>query len=133
MAYSINNHLKNYYILLKMHYSYWLIELKLIWLYYIINKVGANVMDVFNQYDIFKEKCFGFSEKFEKNCFSQAKLVCHPTVENEIISLCSDEEAKSNGLNICRFSDMLLMSDDNENWNTFNLAEPRQKLSSRSK
>ena len=83
-------------------------------------------MDVFNQYDIFKEKCFGFSEKFEKNCFSQAKLVCHPTVENEIISLCSDEEAKSNGLNICRFSDMLLMSDDNENWNTFNLAEARQ-------
>ncbi|MCI5905452.1 MAG: hypothetical protein MRZ61_09975 [Oscillospiraceae bacterium] len=83
-------------------------------------------MDVFNQYEIFKEKCFGFSSEFERKCFSDAKFICHPTVENEIISVCSDEEAKSNGLNICRFADMLLMSEDNENWKTFNLAEARE-------
>ena len=83
-------------------------------------------MNVFNQYEIFKEKCFSFSSKFESSCFDTAKFICHPTVENEIISVCSDEEAKSNGLNICRISDMLLMSEDNENWKTFNLAEARR-------
>ncbi len=83
-------------------------------------------MDVFNQYDIFKEKCFSFSDDFEKKYFGSAKFICHPTIENEIISVCSDEEAKSNGLNICRFSDMLLMSDDNESWEAFNLAAARE-------
>ncbi len=82
-------------------------------------------MDVFNQYDIFKEKCFGFSSKFENTCFDNAKFICHPTVENEIISMCSEEEARSNGLNICRLSDMLLMSEDNESWKSFNLMEAR--------
>lgn len=82
-------------------------------------------MDIFNHYDIFKEKCFSFSSKFENNCFEGAKFICHPTVENEIISVCSDEESKSNGLNICRLSDMLLMSEDSENWKTFNLKEAR--------
>ena len=83
-------------------------------------------MNVFNQYETFKEKVFGFSSKFENSCFDTAKFICHPTVENQIISICSDEEAKSNGLNICRISDMLLMSEDNVNWKTFNLAEARK-------
>ena len=83
-------------------------------------------MEVIYQYDKFREKCFSFAEKFESTCFANADLVCHPTCENEIITVCSDEEAKSNGLNICRLSDMLLMSDDNENWETFNLIQARQ-------
>lgn len=82
-------------------------------------------MEIIYQYDIFREKCFEFANKFEQACFSNAALVCHPTCQNEIITLCSDEEAKTNGLNICRMSDMLLMSDDNESWETFNLARAR--------
>lgn len=82
-------------------------------------------MDIFKQYDLFKEKCSEFPEKFEKKYFSENKLVCHPKVKNELISLCSDEEAHSNALCICRMGDMLLMSDDNEEWSAFNLMEAR--------
>lgn len=83
-------------------------------------------MDVFNQYDVFREKCFNFEEKFKESAFKESALICHPTCEDEIISVCSDEEAKTNGLNICRLSDMLLMSADNETWETFNLIEARK-------
>ena len=83
-------------------------------------------MDVFNQYDVFREKCFGFEAKFKEIAFKESAYICHPTCENEIISVCSDEEAKTNGLNICRLSDMLLMSADNETWETFNLIEARK-------
>lgn len=83
-------------------------------------------MDVFNQYDVFKEKCFAFAEELEKKCFSQAKFICHPTQRNELICMCSDEEARSNGLNICRYSDMLLMSSDNEEWMSFNITRARE-------
>lgn len=82
-------------------------------------------MDIFKQYDLFKEKCSEFPEKFEKKYFSENKLVCHPKVKNQLISLCSDEEAHSNALCICRMGDMLLMSDDNEEWSAFNLMEAR--------
>lgn len=83
-------------------------------------------MDVFNQYDVFKEKCFAFADELEGKCFSEAKFICHPTQKNELICRCSDEEAKSNGLNICRYSDMLLMSADNEEWQTFNITRARE-------
>lgn len=83
-------------------------------------------MDVFNQYDVFKEKCFAFAGELENKCFSEAKFICHPTQKNELICRCSDEEAKSNGLNICRYSDMLLMSDDNEEWQSFNITRARE-------
>ena len=82
-------------------------------------------MEIFKQYDVFKEKCEEFSEKFEKKFFSENKLVCHPKVKNQLISLCSDEEAHSNALCICRMGDMLLMSDDSEEWSAFNLMEAR--------
>lgn len=83
-------------------------------------------MDVFNQYDVFKEKCFAFADELESKCFTEAKFICHPTQKNELICRCSDEEAKSNGLNICRYSDMLLMSADNEEWQSFNIARARE-------
>lgn len=83
-------------------------------------------MDVFNQYDVFKEKCFAFADELESKCFDEAKFICHPTQKNELICRCSDEEAKSNGLNICRYSDMLLMSADNEEWQSFNITRARE-------
>lgn len=83
-------------------------------------------MDVFNQYDVFKEKSSAFANELESKCFSTAKYICHPTQKNELICRCSDEEAKSNGLNICRYSDMLLMSADNDEWQSFNLTKARE-------
>ncbi len=82
-------------------------------------------MEIFKQYDTFKEKCAEFSDKLEKKCFGSAKLICHPTSENVLISICSDEEAHSNAIYICRMADMLLMSDNGEEWSSFNLAEAR--------
>ncbi|MGN0675315.1 MAG: hypothetical protein ACI4KG_06160 [Oscillospiraceae bacterium] len=83
-------------------------------------------MDIFKQYDIFKEKCIEFPKKFEGKYFASNKLICHPTAENELISVCSDEEAHTNAICICRMGDMLLMSDDGEQWSAFNLAEARK-------
>ncbi|MCH5349255.1 MAG: hypothetical protein J1E40_08020 [Oscillospiraceae bacterium] len=82
-------------------------------------------MEIFKQYDTFKEKCSDFPDKFEKKYLSDCKLICHPLVRGELISVCSDEEAHSNALNICRMADMLLMSDDTENWSAFNLTQAR--------
>ncbi len=82
-------------------------------------------MDIFKQYDTFKEKCAEFPSKLEEECFNSCKLICHPTAENVLISMCSDEEAHSNAICICRMADMLLMSDDGEEWSTFNLADAR--------
>ena len=83
-------------------------------------------MEIFKQYDSFKEKCAGFPEKFEKKYFSgESRFVCHPFVRGELISLCSEEEAHSNALSICRMADMLLMSDNGDDWSAFNLMEAR--------
>ena len=83
-------------------------------------------MEIFKQYDSFKEKCADFPDKFEQKYFSgESKLICHPFVKGELISLCSDEEARSNALYICRMSDMLLMSDNGDDWSAFNLMEAR--------
>lgn len=83
-------------------------------------------MEIFKQYDAFKEKCTDFSDKLEEKYFSSCKLICHPTAENMLISMCSDEEAHSNAIYICRMADMLLMSDDGEEWVSFNLADARR-------
>lgn len=83
-------------------------------------------MEIFKQYDVFKEKCADFPDKLEARCFGSCKLICHPAAENVLISLCSDEEAHSNAICICRMADMLLMSDDAEEWAPFNLAEARR-------
>lgn len=83
-------------------------------------------MEIFKQYDTFKEKCIEFSGKFENKYFTSNKFICHPTAADELIAVCSDEEAHSNALCICRMADMLLMSDDNEEWTSFNLMEARK-------
>lgn len=83
-------------------------------------------MEIFKQYDTFKEKCEAFADKLEEKYFGSCKLICHPTAENVLISLCSDEEAHSNAIYICRMSDMLMMSDNGEEWSSFNLAEARR-------
>lgn len=83
-------------------------------------------MEIFKQYDSFKEKCMGFPKIFEGKCFNDNKFICHPTAENELIAVCSDEEAHTNAICICRMADMLLMSEDSENWTKFNLAEARK-------
>ncbi len=83
-------------------------------------------MEIFKQYDSFKEKCIEFPKIFEGKCFTDNKFICHPTAENELIAVCSNEEAHTNAICICRMADMLLMSDDSENWTKFNLAEARK-------
>lgn len=83
-------------------------------------------MEIFKQYDSFKEKCMEFPKIFEGKCFNDNKFICHPTAENELIAVCSDEEAHTNAICICRMADMLLMSEDSENWTKFNLAEARK-------
>ncbi len=83
-------------------------------------------MEIFKQYDSFKEKCIEFPKIFEGKCFNDNKFICHPTAENELIAVCSDEEAHTNAICICRMADMLLMSEDSENWTKFNLAEARK-------
>ncbi len=80
-------------------------------------------MEIFKQYDAFKEKCYGFSKKFEEKYFTDNKFICHPTAENELLAVCSEEEARTNAICICRMADMILMSDDNENWSSFNLQQ----------
>ena len=83
-------------------------------------------MEIFKQYDSFKEKCIEFPKLFEEKYFTDNKFICHPTAANELIAVCSDEEAHTNALCICRMADMLLMSEDSENWVKFNLAEARK-------
>lgn len=83
-------------------------------------------MEIFKQYDSFKEKCIEFPKLFEGKYFIDNKFICHPTAENELIAVCSDEEARTNALCICRMADMLLMSEDSEDWVKFNLAEARK-------
>lgn len=83
-------------------------------------------MEIFKEYDVFKEKCMNFAENFEAKIFSgNVKLISHPFVKGELISLCSDEEAHSNALCICRMADVLLMSDNGDDWSAFNLMEAR--------
>jgi len=83
-------------------------------------------VEIFKQYDSFKEKCIEFPKIFEGKCFNDNRFICHPTAENELIAVCSDEEARTNAICICRMADMLLMSEDSESWVKFNLAEARK-------
>ncbi len=83
-------------------------------------------MDIFKQYDVFKEKCSDFPGKLTDRCFSSCSLICHPAAQDVLISVCSEEEAHSNADYICRMRDMLLMSEDGEEWSAFNLTEARR-------
>lgn len=83
-------------------------------------------MDIFKQYDTFKEKCNDFPDRFMQKYFSESRLICHPTILNELVSVCSDEEARTNAICICRMADMLLMSEDNIQWSGFNITEARK-------
>ncbi|MBQ7784004.1 MAG: hypothetical protein IJ368_08555, partial [Oscillospiraceae bacterium] len=51
---------------------------------------------------------------------------CHPLVDGLIYAPCSPEEAKSNSPDICRMSDMLLMSVDGKEYLPFKIAEARK-------
>ena len=86
----------------------------------------AVTVDIFKQYDIFKEKCSEFPDKLTDRCFSSCSLICHPAAQDVLISVCSEEEAHSNADYICRMRDMLLMSEDGEEWSAFNLTEARR-------
>lgn len=83
-------------------------------------------MDIFKQYDVFKEKCSEFPDKLTDRCFSSCSFICHPAAKDILISVCSEEEAHSNADYICRMRDMLLMSEDGEEWSAFNLTEARR-------
>ncbi|MBQ7784144.1 MAG: hypothetical protein IJ368_09260, partial [Oscillospiraceae bacterium] len=67
-------------------------------------------------YSRFKESCEEFKSTFADSCFSNGKLFCHPLVDGLIYAPCSPEEAKSNSPDICRMSDMLLMSVDGKEY-----------------
>ncbi len=79
-----------------------------------------------NDYSDFKQLCNGFKEIFTDRFFATEGLFCHPLVEGLIIAPCSEEEARSNGPDICRVSDMLLMSADGNEYVPFVLAEARK-------
>ncbi len=83
-------------------------------------------VEIFKDYDQFKEKCLNFSSRFTEAYFKDNSPVCHPTVENMILVACSEEEARSNAIYIARMADMLLMSDMGTEWETFNLQEARK-------
>lgn len=83
-------------------------------------------MEIIKNYDMFKEKCIEFTDKFDNQYMQNNQIICHPTVENLIIVPCSAEEAKSNAMNICRMADMLLLSEDTSDWQTFVIADARK-------
>lgn len=83
-------------------------------------------VEIFKDYDQFKEKCLNFSSRFMEAYFKDNSPVCHPTVENMILVACSEEEARSNAIYIARMADMMLMSDMGTEWETFNLQDARK-------
>ncbi len=83
-------------------------------------------MEINNNYDLFKEDCTTFVDEFNKIAFENASVVAHPTAENVFMTPCDEEEARTNGLDICRMADMFLMSTDNENWESFTIAKARE-------
>ncbi|MDR0946881.1 MAG: zinc-ribbon domain-containing protein [Ruminococcus sp.] len=83
-------------------------------------------MKLLNTYEEFKENCEEFSALFDKTFFTEADYLCHPTLEGVLITPASDDEVKNFSADICRMSDMMLMSENASDWKAFNLAEARQ-------
>ena len=82
-------------------------------------------MESYNIYDDFKHECEAFAEMFNDGYFSAGGLYCHPLLENVIYVPCTAEEQKSNGLDICRMRDMLVMSEDGEHFVPFEINKAR--------
>ena len=83
-------------------------------------------MEIYRDYDRFKSACNGFGELFTENRLQSGSLFCHPLIDGLIYVPCTPEEAKSHTADICRMSDMLLMSEDGENFVPFNINEARK-------
>ncbi|MBQ5330099.1 MAG: hypothetical protein J6F31_02480 [Oscillospiraceae bacterium] len=83
-------------------------------------------MESYNDYDRFKQNCNAFKDVFFDTYFQQNGIFCHPLLENMIYVPCSPEEQKSNGLNICRMRDMLIMSSNAEDFEPFEINKARQ-------
>ncbi|MCL2052951.1 MAG: zinc ribbon domain-containing protein [Oscillospiraceae bacterium] len=83
-------------------------------------------MEIYKNYELFRKKCDAFEESFKAACFKNTSVILSPLKEGEIISICTKEEARSNANHICRLSDLLLMSTDNNNWDSFDLLKARR-------
>ncbi len=83
-------------------------------------------MEIYRDYNRFKSACNGFGELFAENRLQSGSLFCHPLIEGLIYVPCTPEETKSHSLDICRMSDMMLMSADGEEFVPFNLNEARK-------
>lgn len=85
-------------------------------------------MELINDYGVFRQACTDFQQKFIEKYLPEGQLVCHPMIKDLIFAPCTDEEAKSNDMTICRLYDMMLMSDNGENnWKPFVLKDAREK------
>ncbi|MGN1090054.1 MAG: hypothetical protein ACI4Q6_06590, partial [Huintestinicola sp.] len=83
-------------------------------------------METYKDYGRFREACTNFKDAFTEKYFENGKLFCHPLIDGLIYAPCSPEEAKKNTPDICRMSDMLLMSSDGEDFVPFKIAEARE-------
>ena len=83
-------------------------------------------MEIFRDYSRFKAACTEFRAEFTDKYFTAGRLFCHPFLDGVIYVPCSQEEAKSNSVDICRMSDMLLMSADGDSFEPFKIAEARK-------
>lgn len=78
-------------------------------------------------YERFRESCTEFRNAFADRFFKEGGgLYCHPLLDGVIYTPCTPEEAKSNRADICRMSDMLLMSEDGREYVPFKIAEARK-------
>jgi hypothetical protein len=82
-------------------------------------------MNLLNSYEEFKEQCETLGDRFYKKYFSDADYVCHPHRSGLLLTPCSAEESRANTPDICRVADILLMSDDGQKWQAFDLSEAR--------
>jgi hypothetical protein len=83
-------------------------------------------MNLLANYDEFKLQCEDFGDRFYKKYFSDADFICHPKKNGLLLTPCSPEESRANTPDICRISDMLLMSEDGQNWDAFDLTRARE-------
>ena len=87
-------------------------------------------MEIINNYEVFREHCSTFSQRYIDTYLSEGQLVCHPYVKDLIFAPCSEEEAKRNDNTICRLKDMMLMSEDGSTgWKPFDLMQARETAS----
>jgi hypothetical protein len=83
-------------------------------------------MNLLANYDEFKLQCEDFGDRFYKKYFSDADFICHPKRKGLLLTPCSQEEARANTSDICRVSDLLLMSENGQSWEAFDLIKARE-------